>query len=268
MKKNFKRIDRCVFLMFLAVGFALPGLFAQGEIQIPGIFKGNIGTGKSFNLQVQKEGKYELEIKNPDRKIGKDNIVTGLDYKNELKMMILNSDGKVVGHNYYEESGRLKDAPGNDGSEYLDRFSFSIQATGSYSLNIEPLRERAMNKNFVAKIRFKSSLSPKILGMELIQFLYMVGGFVLSLGMIFFYTFIIRPVKNAKTQAMMQQNSETGTNQNQGDMAAENVTEVAAEKVESATQSVSETSNDAFCGKCGSPREADADFCGKCGKGF
>lgn len=224
--------------------------FAQDANAIPGKISGNYGTGKTIRLNVKEPGEYKFRISNPDRRIGKNNIVSGLKFINELKILILDEKKKLVGSNFYAGNASLNDDSSTQDDIYMEVFFVNIQATGTYFLEISPLSPGANNKNFVMKASC-TPLSMKIMGMDLEEFLSLVGLVVLMIFLFGYYKLI------KVSAARMNAGDKAVFRHYTGGVFDE------AEEVDSAESILADK-----CPKCGIDKEKDAAFCGECGTRF
>jgi hypothetical protein len=255
MKNNFiKSLIFTLGFLLLVNNIAI----GQNRFQIPGQTNDNYRSGKKIEIFVPKPGKCLFTIVDPTRKIGKDNMLTGISFKNRVSVNISDARGNSVGSNYFGGDSR-----GVVKSSYLESFTVEFTATGTYLLEIKPLDKKDNNRKFRLTAEYLQQ-KPKIFGMTWSRFLETIGGF-LGIALILFVLIFFKQYQKLPNVDSVKLKGE--------------VLRAAKERVEriqkqgEATHTAEQNdqrdkSSDRFCGKCGLPRQPGEKFCGECGNRF
>ncbi len=258
MKKILERI--CIISLIAAsIAVFTPQSFAQNLIIIPGKFSGVVGTGQEIKVQATKAGKYLFQLKTRPGESGKDSIAVVSRIMSFLKISLKNSDGKLIGSNFYKN----KDKRTN--TNYGDYFVVNIDKPQTLTFEIQPLLPQFKNIGFQI-IADYTAPPVMVMGMELSNFLAMIATVVLFTGMFLFYRIIIRPLKGMNVQQIMARGEALRAAREEGNESVAELKNSMTENFSSADKTQETTP--VFCEKCGLPRESGADFCGECGTSF
>ncbi len=256
-----KILERTYFILLIAASISVfvPQIFAQNLITIPGQFSGVAGTGQKIKVQATKAGKYLFQIKTRHAESGKDSIAVVSKIMNFLKISLKNSDGNLIGSNFYKN----KDKRTN--TNYGDYFVVNIDKPQTLTFEIQPLLPQAKNLGFQI-IADYTAPPVMVMGMELSNFLAMIATVVLLTGMLLFYRIIIKPLRGMNVQQVMERGEALRAAREAGKESIAQLKSTMPDN-SSGADSGQDTAS-VFCGKCGLPRESGADFCGECGTRF
>ncbi len=261
MKNNFKTALWQRIMLVVAFSMLTVSVSAQSVKPVPGQFIDNYGAGHKQSIRVTEPGKYLFTISNPDRKIGKDNMLTGKSFKNRVKVLLYDQKGKVTGSNYFSGNKRAKIEP-----YYMESFVAELAATGTWQLEILPTSPAEKNRKYLMVI--DALANPfQIMGMDWDQFLTNVAGilaFIFVIGLIIFIKLCRRKlsVADIEKHGAALRAAKAEAQQALNDYKDPGLAEKPPEEI------VAMPTGENFCGKCGLPRQENEKFCGECGQRF
>lgn len=270
---SFRRISsRVGFIAFLLVGILSPFQVLGIDFKLPGGIKGDISSGKTLNLKLNKTGKYKflVEIQNPVRH--RPGAEAWLNYDvssllEELEIKIFNSKNTEIINNDYVEpvrKGRYGEATDNNYKppKRITRFETILIATESYRLVFKPMVNALKNEKYILRAKFEP-LAPRYYGLTLEDWLAIIG-IVVCFGIL---TFFWKVAKYAQPLVEKQKEALANSQLKENGIDAESGEQSLASENE-AESSESNEEVELFCPKCGTKREDDGAFCGDCGYKF
>ncbi|MGM0600111.1 MAG: zinc ribbon domain-containing protein [Candidatus Rifleibacteriota bacterium] len=273
MKKNIMFSSNLVKIFFCIIAFSLISslLSAQEAFKVPGKLFSNYGKGQKLKLDVTKIGDYNFSLKNPDRKINKDNMMTGKDFRNAVKMEIFDINNKKIASNYFSGVKVRKSEMGNMKSRHLYSFNASFKATGTCYLKLTPLNKDEEDRKYLLEAKYKGR--PFLIwGMKWDEFLTMAAGIVAFL-FIGFIVFLI--LLSGRRQLQQKAEEEAKSPPYEIDDEFEVKTDAKGLKPSDSQDAPSQADEteakstiERFCPSCGTAREEKADFCANCGHKF